>query len=155
MPITSARLRDKLATFDVAYGDDVARVQYCVGDATPAWLDKTATLPIRRMLAEVLRSWDVLGDDGEPLVPPALTETATWHEILNARAQAQADAAEDILANREDAPAGGRRVPEDAWSALAIKRAYVDAWEQILVELPQEFLATVFNALLSDLLPGK
>jgi hypothetical protein len=139
---------------------------------------------VRRLLAEVLRSWDVTGEDGQPLQPPVLEDLAAWHAILNeraalrraeqtaARAGLSAEAlalvsadptlaqalvsADPTLAPREDARGKkGRAVPADAWSAADVKAAYVDAWEAILREVQQPFLTVVYRELLGNLLPGK
>ena len=101
MPISIGRFRGQTGRITVEDGADKTLIVYRSGRTTPDWLDSLATKPLRQVLAQLLLSWDVFGDDGTPLQPPAITEPV-W---ASARRVALLMAAKSALEARADATA--------------------------------------------------
>lgn len=121
----------RLASFKLEYLDDEALITYDRSKLTPRWFDEMLELPLRRMLPEVIVSWDLVNDDGTPFVP----ESTRIGEILS-----DLEATFDADPNAEPP---------------TIQNAAVIAWRELLATFPQDFLDAVLAAMLEDLSGGK
>jgi hypothetical protein len=85
MAITRAELLKQLGSVSFEQCDTLVTLRFHEGALTSEWWSSQA--PLYQLLSQILLSWDVLDDDGRPLVPtPGLSDEeriAAWETILS------------------------------------------------------------------------
>jgi len=180
VPTSVTRLQERTSTTEVEYEGEVVKLVYRQGHCTPYWYDGLGERMPRRLVAEVLSTWDVetAPGSGEIYEPIALSDPR-WitlvREVAVERAKAERDAA--IAAGAAATPATtprGKKADAQPPTPLeplteaeidsiraaeptpeAVNELYVNGWEAMLMVLPQPFIAAVLDAILEDVRPGK
>jgi len=123
--------RPRPATFVMEWEDEELTVTYDRNRMTPDWFDSIIQTPLRDLLAQIITSWDMLGDDGTPYIPNSALLDVQRVELMRL----------DV---------GGDEIiePTDAEVQAA-------AWAQLMRLFPQQFLDHVLAQLLDDYTGGK
>lgn len=180
MPLAVTRLQERTERTEFEYEGEIVKLAYRHGRCTPFWYDGLGVKMPRRLVAEVMWSWDVETSPGSgEIYQPVPMDAPEWvalaREVAVQRAKADRDRliAEGATATPEKTPRGKKAdaqppqtlepLTEQELADIRAKEPtadeiddlYVNGWEAMLMVLPQAFIAAVLDAILEAVRPGK